>query len=94
MNDNFFTNRSRQHRHRRRLGQNNVMTLSNGEVNKTYIIKAVNTVHEDMLDYLFTLGCYPGEAVTIISRLAGNYIINIKDARYSIDDMLAKSIIV
>jgi len=70
------------------------MALSKGSINTTYIIEAIKTKHEDMKDFLFTLGCYPGEEVTIISRLAGNYIINIKDARYSIDEGLANAIFV
>lgn len=70
------------------------MALSKGKMNMTYIVNAVETVHEDMREFLFTLGCYPGEEVTIISKLANNYIINIKDARYSIDEDLAKAIFV
>ncbi len=70
------------------------MGLTKGKVNTTYVIGAIKTNQEDMRDFLFTLGCYPGEEVTIISKLAGNYIINIKDARYSIDESLANSIFV
>lgn len=70
------------------------MGLTKGKVNTTYIIEAIKTNQEDMRDFLFTLGCYPGEEVTIISKLACNYIINIKDARYSIDESLANSIFV
>lgn len=91
----FSLNRSQPRRRRRRFrGREGPMTLSNGEVNKTYTIRAVNTADKDMQDYLFTLGCYPGESITIIAKLAGNYIVNIKDARYSIDDVLAKSVII
>lgn len=70
------------------------MALSKGKVNTTYIIDAIKTKQEEMRDFLFTLGCYPGEEVTIISKLAGNYIINIKDSRYSIDEGLASAIFV
>lgn len=70
------------------------MALSKGRVNTTYIIDAIKTRQEEMRDFLFTLGCYPGEEVTIISKLAGNYIINIKDSRYSIDEGLAGAIFV
>jgi len=68
--------------------------LTKGKLNTTYIIEAVKTNQEDMRDFLFTLGCYPGEEITIISKLAGNCIVNIKDARYSIDEKLANSILV
>ena len=70
------------------------MALAKGAVNTTYIIDSINTDHDDMRDFLFTLGCYPGEPVTIISKLAGNYIINVKDSRYSIDQDLANAIFV
>ena len=70
------------------------MALSKGNTNTTYIINSIDTNQEDMRDFLFTLGCYPGEEVTIISKLADNYIINIKDSRYSIDKELANAIFV
>lgn len=70
------------------------MALSKGKVNTTYTIGAIKTKHEDMRGFLFSLGCYPGEEVTIISKLSGNYIVNIKDARYSIDEALASAIFV
>ncbi len=44
--------------------------------------------------FLFSLGCSEGESITLISILGGNYIINIKDGRYAIDESLAKSIII
>ena len=68
------------------------MTLSKGKVNEAYTIGFINTHNESIKEFLFTLGCYPGELVTIISKLASNYVINIKDARYSIDEQLAKAI--
>ncbi len=71
-----------------------MMSLAKGQLNTPYIVSSVNTDQEDMRNFLFTLGCYPGEKVTIISKLASNYIINIKDARYSIDEDLANAILV
>lgn len=70
------------------------MALSDGKVNTTYIIKEIEVEEEGLQDFLFSLGCYPGEEVTIISKLSDNIIINVKDARYSIDSDLAKSILV
>ncbi|KPU43544.1 FeoA domain protein [Oxobacter pfennigii] len=71
-----------------------MLSLAKGKLNTPYTVNSVNTDREDIRKFLFTLGCYPGERVTIISKLASNYIINIKDARYSIDEDLAKAIIV
>lgn len=42
--------------------------------------------------FLFSLGCYEGQDITLISILAGNYVINIKDSRYAIDKKMAKAI--
>ncbi|NLM21517.1 MAG: ferrous iron transport protein A [Peptococcaceae bacterium] len=70
------------------------MSLAKGKLNTPYIVNSVNTEHEGIREFLFALGCYPGERITIISKLASNYIINIKDARYSIDEDLANAIMV
>ena len=71
-----------------------MMSLSKGKLNTPYTVNCVKTDSEDIRGFLFTLGCYPGEKITIISKLASNYIINIKDARYSIDEELANAIMV
>lgn len=69
-------------------------SLVNGKVNEEYIIQEVKSVDEELKSFLFTLGCYKGETVTIVSKLSENYIISVKDARYSIDTDLAKAILV
>ncbi len=71
-----------------------MMPLAKGELNKSYTVNAVDTRSEDIRKFLFTLGCYPGEKITIISKLASNYIVNVKDARYSIDEDLAHAIMI
>lgn len=68
--------------------------LSQAEINEQYIVKEVKTDDAELKDFLFTLGCYEGEEVTVISVLGENYVINIKDARYSIDKELAEAIII
>ena len=59
-----------------------------------YIIKAIETEDEELEAFLFTLGCYSGEPITVVFRRKGGYIVAIKDARYSIDEELAKAIII
>lgn len=71
-----------------------VMNLAEGRLNTEYIIKDIKTNDEELKDFLFTLGCYEGEVITVISELADNYVISVKDARYSIDKDLAKAIII
>ncbi len=70
------------------------MSLSSGKLRESYSIKAIESVDEEMRDFLFSLGFYTGQKVTIISKLASNYIINVRDARYSIDKELAQAILV
>ena len=70
------------------------MPLANGKPRISYSIKAIDSVDKEMKSFLFSLGLFSGQKVTIISKLASNYIINIKDARYSIDKELAQAILV
>jgi len=67
------------------------MSLTKVKQGDTRRIKAVEG-NEKTRKFLFTLGCSEGEEITLISILAGNYIINIKDSRYAIDKNMAKAI--
>ena len=69
----------------------NLLSAKEGEV---YIIRAIETDDEDMNAFLFSLGCYSGEPITVISRRKGSCVVSIKDGRYSIDSQLAAAIIV
>ena len=71
-----------------------IENLSQAVINSQYRIKEVKTDDLELRDFLFTLGCYKGELVTLISILSENYVISVKDARYSIDKELAESILV
>lgn len=68
--------------------------LSEAKVDVEHTIKEIKTNDDEIKSFLFTLGCYEGEKVTVISVLAENYVISIKDARYSIGVELAEAIIV
>ena len=70
------------------------MTLLEAEIGKEQIIEDIVT-HDDELDsFLFTLGCYSGEPITIISRKKNSCVVSIKDGRYNIDKHLAGAITV
>lgn len=69
-------------------------TLIHANYNKPYVIKKIQTNQEDLKNFLFTLGCYEGEKITLISVLSDTFTIVIKDARYSIDRELAEAIII
>ena len=68
------------------------MTLKTAEEGKEYIVKNIVTDDEELDAFLFSLGCYSGEPITVISRLRGSCVVSIKDARYGIDKQLADSI--
>jgi len=68
------------------------MTLREAEPNNDYVVKAINTDDEDLNAFLFRLGCYTGETITLISHLKNSCVVSIKDARYNIDKQLAETI--
>ncbi len=68
------------------------MSLLNAEYGKQYKISDVRTSDEELNNFLFSLGCCPGEDVTLVSKISGNYVVSIKDGRYSIDRDLADAI--
>ena len=70
------------------------MNLTQVEEGKEYIIRDIVTDDEEMDAFLFSLGCYSGEPITVISRRKGSCVVSIKDGRYNIDDQLASAIIV
>ncbi len=70
------------------------MTLVDANISKEYIIKDIATNDEELNSFLFSLGCYSGEPVTVISRRKRNCTIALKDARYNIDNNLAAAIFV
>lgn len=70
------------------------MDLTKVEEGKEYIIQRINTDDEEMNAFLFSLGCYSGEPVTVVSRRRKNCVVSIKDGRYNIDNQLAEAIIV
>lgn len=68
------------------------MNLLNAEVGKTYIIKSISTTDSDMDTFLFRLGCYSGEEITVLTKKRNVCIVVIKGSRYSIDNLLAEAI--
>ena len=70
------------------------MNLLKATAGEEYIIKAINTDDEELDAFLFSLGCYEGQPITVISRLKGSLTVSIKDGRYNIDNQLAEAIII
>jgi ferrous iron transport protein A len=70
------------------------MNLTKAVEGKEYIIRDVDTDDEEMRAFLFSLGCYSGEPITVVTRRRSGCVVSIKDARYNIDMQLAEAIIV
>lgn len=70
------------------------MTLAQAQEGKEYIIQRIETDDEDLDAFLFSLGCYSGEPITVVSRRRRNLTVSIKDGRYNIDSQLAEAIII
>ena len=70
------------------------MTLRDAIEGQEYIIKEINTDDEELNSFLFSLGCYSGETITVVTRRRSGCTVSIKDGRYNIDKDLAEAIIV
>ncbi len=70
----------------------NLMTLLTAETGKEYIIRGIETHDEELDAFLFSLGCYSGEPITVVSRKRFGCVVAIKDGRYNIDNQLADAI--
>lgn len=70
------------------------MNLLCAEEGKEYIVDRIETDDEELDSFLFSLGCYSGEPITVVARRRGGLTVSIKDGRYSIDPQLAEAIIV
>ena len=69
------------------------MNLLAAEIGKEYIIKDVVTEDEEFNSFLFSLGCYSGEPITVMSHRRSGCVVSIKDARYNMDNELAKAVV-
>ena len=70
------------------------MNLTAAQEGKEYIIDRIDSDDEELNGFLFSLGCYSGEPITVISRRRGGCVVSIKDGRYNIDAQLAEAVII
>ena len=68
------------------------MDLRSAEEGKEYIVSRIDTDDEELNAFLFSLGCYSGEPITVVARRKSGCTVSIKDARYNIDNQLAEAI--
>ena len=71
-----------------------IMTLREAQEGTEYIIRAIETDDEELDAFLFSLGCYSGEPITVIAHRKGGCVVSIKDGRYNIDEQLAQAILI
>ena len=71
-----------------------MINLREAELGREYIVSRVETDDGELNAFLFSLGCYSGEPITVISRRKSGCVVAIKDGRYSIDSALAAAILV
>lgn len=70
------------------------MDLTQAQEGKEYIIRQIVTEDEEMDAFLFSLGCYSGEPITVISHKKSGCVVAVKESRYSIDNQLARAILI
>ncbi len=68
------------------------MTLKDAVEGNEYKVQGIETDDEELEAFLFSLGCYTGESITVVSHMKGGCIVSIKDGRYNIDNQLAEAI--
>lgn len=69
-----------------------ITNLAEAKEGEEYIVKDIVTDDEELDAFLFSLGCYSGEPITVIAHKKGGCVVSIKDARYNIDKNLAQAI--
>ena len=77
-----------------RCRQVKIMKLTEAQEGKKYIIQQIETDDEELNAFLFSLGCYSGELITLVAKRRSGCTVSVKDGRYSIDNQLAEAIIV
>lgn len=70
------------------------MNLTEAKLGEDVTVRNIESDDDELKSFLFSLGCYSGETVTVVSKKCGGYTLSIKDARYNIDDDLARAIVI
>lgn len=74
--------------------EDGILTVDKLEAGETRIVREIRTNDEEMKAFLFRLGCYEGEPITLISKKGHGCVVAIKDGRYNLDDLLSAAILV
>ena len=68
------------------------MNLTQADIEREYQVQDIETEDEELKSFLFSLGCYSGEPITVVSRKKRSCVVSIRDGRYNIDSELAEAI--
>ena len=68
------------------------MNLKEAIEGKEYTILDLQTEDEELDAFLFSLGCYIGETITVVTQQKKGCVVAIKNSRYHIDRQLAEAI--
>lgn len=90
----MYTNQQLAAANRHLHQRDDLMNLLDAQVGKEYIIRGLETDDEELDAFLFSLGCYSGEPITVISRQRSGCVVSIKDGRYNLDHLLAEAILI
>lgn len=77
---------------KKKQNDNKALTLNKIKKNTIYTISEIQA-DDKLKEFLLTLGCYEEQEITLVSKLSNNYVVNIKDSRFAIDENMAKSIV-
>lgn len=66
------------------------MNLKEVLAGHTYTVKNIHTDDDELRTFLFRLGCYNGEPITVVSQKRSGCVVSIKDGRYNIDKNIAE----
>ena len=70
------------------------MNLMDAQIGKEYIVRSIETDDEELDSFLFSLGCYSGQPITVVSRRRHSCVVAIKDGRYNVDRQLAEAVLI
>lgn len=68
------------------------MTLNDADIGMEYRVRNINAEDNEMVSFLFSLGCYSGEPITVVSKKRSGVVVSIKDGRYNMDKDLSSVI--
>ena len=70
------------------------MSLLDAREGKRYQIRSIDLQDDALTAFLFSLGCYSQEPITVVKHRRNGCTVSIKNGRYHMDRHLAKAILI